>query len=139
GRAAGRGRGPRRGAGDRARSGRAGSVVAGPGRRRRQHRHRGRVGDGRRRRAADPHFPRRSALTMQVWAIANQKGGVGKTTTTLCLARGLAKAGGRVLLVDLDPHASLTRAFDVPVNPPPSGTHDLFTGSGATLATLARR
>ena len=76
---------------------------------------------------------------MQVWAIANQKGGVGKTTTTLCLARGLAKAGGRVLLVDLDPHASLTRAFDVPVSPPPSGTHDLFTGSGATLASLARR
>jgi len=76
---------------------------------------------------------------MHVWAIANQKGGVGKTTTTLCLARGLAQAGHRVLLVDLDPHASLTRAFGVPASPPPSGTHDLFTGSGATLASLARR
>ena len=76
---------------------------------------------------------------MQVWAIANQKGGVGKTTTSLCLARGLAQDGGRVLLVDLDPHASLTRAFAVPTDPPPAGTHDLFVGSGASLATLARR
>ncbi|MDH7451485.1 ParA family protein [Luteimonas composti] len=76
---------------------------------------------------------------MQVWAIANQKGGVGKTTTTLCLARGLAQDGRRVLLVDLDPHASLTRAFSVPADPPPAGTHDLFVGSGASLAALARR
>jgi chromosome partitioning protein len=75
---------------------------------------------------------------MQVWAIANQKGGVGKTTTSLCLARGLARDGGRVLLVDLDPHASLTRAFAVPTDPPPAGTHDLFSGTGATLVALAR-
>jgi len=75
---------------------------------------------------------------MQAWAIATQNGGVGKTTTTLFLARGLAQAGHRVLLVDLDPHASLTRAFGVPSDPPPSGTHDLFSGSGASLASLAR-
>jgi chromosome partitioning protein len=60
---------------------------------------------------------------MRVWAIANQKGGVGKTTTTLCLGRSLADAGKRVLLVDLDPHGSLTRAFGVPTDPPPVGTH----------------
>lgn len=75
---------------------------------------------------------------MRAWAIANQKGGVGKTTTSLCLARGLAAAGHRVLLLDLDPHASLTRAFEVPTDPPPSGTHDLFNGSGASLLELAR-
>jgi chromosome partitioning protein len=75
---------------------------------------------------------------MQIWAIANQKGGVGKTTTSLCLARGLAQSGQRVLLVDLDPHASLTRAFAVPSTPPPAGSHDLFTGGGASLASLAR-
>ena len=75
---------------------------------------------------------------MQTWAIANQKGGVGKTTSTLCLARGLARDGHRVLLVDLDPHASLTRAFGVPADPPPAGTHDLFGASGATLPSLAR-
>ena len=65
---------------------------------------------------------------MQTWAIANQKGGVGKTTSTLCLARGLADASQRVLLLDLDPHASLTRAFAVPAEPAPQGTHELFNG-----------
>lgn len=75
---------------------------------------------------------------MQTWAIANQKGGVGKTTTSLCLARGLAATGARVLLVDLDPHASLTRAFGIPVEPPPSGSHDLFSGGSCELRSLAR-
>ena len=75
---------------------------------------------------------------MQAWAIANQKGGVGKTTTSLCLARGLAAAGHRVLLLDLDPHASLTRAFAVPADPPPAGTHDLFGNPATSLASLAR-
>jgi chromosome partitioning protein len=63
---------------------------------------------------------------MQVWAIANQKGGVGKTTTTLMLGRLLAADGRRVLLVDLDPHASMTRAFGLPLDPAPTGTLELF-------------
>ncbi|MFP7726132.1 ParA family protein [Lysobacter sp. D1-1-M9] len=75
---------------------------------------------------------------MLIWAIANQKGGVGKTTTSLCLSRNLAESGERVLLLDLDPHASLTRAFEVPSAPPPAGTHDLFSGHDPDLRTLAR-
>ena len=75
---------------------------------------------------------------MLIWAIANQKGGVGKTTTSLCLARNLAESGARVLLVDLDPHSSLTRAFGVPSHPPPAGTHDIFNGPDAPLGSLAR-
>ena len=48
---------------------------------------------------------------MIVWAIANQKGGVGKTTTTVSLAGWMAYAGKKVLLMDLDPHGSLTSYF----------------------------
>ncbi|GAB4371951.1 MAG: sporulation initiation inhibitor protein Soj [Acidobacteriota bacterium] len=44
-------------------------------------------------------------------AVANQKGGVGKTTTTVNLGAGLALAGRRTLIVDLDPQANSTRAL----------------------------
>jgi chromosome partitioning protein len=48
---------------------------------------------------------------MQVWSLANQKGGCGKTTTAVHLAAALARCGARVLLVDLDPQAHATLAL----------------------------
>jgi len=75
---------------------------------------------------------------MRVWAIANQKGGVGKTTSTIALARVLVARGLRVLLVDLDPHGSLTRAFGVPEEPAPRGVADLFATPPGTLGLLMR-
>ncbi|MBZ0071772.1 MAG: ParA family protein [Thiohalobacteraceae bacterium] len=48
---------------------------------------------------------------MKIWAVANQKGGVGKTTTAVTLAGQLAGEGRRTLLIDLDPHGSLTSYF----------------------------
>lgn len=48
---------------------------------------------------------------MKVWTIANQKGGVGKTTTAVSLGGLLAAWGYRTLLVDIDPHGSLTSYF----------------------------
>jgi chromosome partitioning protein len=48
---------------------------------------------------------------MKVWTIANQKGGVGKTTTSVSLGGLLVQMGLRTLMIDIDPHASLTSYF----------------------------
>ncbi|RUO30258.1 ParA family protein [Aliidiomarina soli] len=63
---------------------------------------------------------------MIVWAIANQKGGVGKTTTTVSLGGMLAEKGKRVLLIDTDPHASLTYYFDIDGEDGSATLYDLF-------------
>ena len=67
---------------------------------------------------------------MRVWAVANQKGGVGKTTTTLALAGLLAEAGKRVVVVDLDPHGSMTSYFGHDPDTLEHSCYDLFLHQG---------
>ena len=57
---------------------------------------------------------------MEIIALANQKGGVGKSATTICLGVALARKGHRVLLVDFDPQGHLTDALGIPEAVPPA-------------------
>jgi chromosome partitioning protein len=63
---------------------------------------------------------------MKIWSVSNQKGGVGKTTTVVTLGGLLSAWGFRTLLVDLDPHGSLTSYFRMNPDEVSLGVYNLF-------------
>lgn len=75
---------------------------------------------------------------MKTWASINQKGGVGKTTTVISLAGHLSKTGKRLLLVDLDPHGSLTSYLGYNPDEMDTGIYSLFANPTAGPAEIAR-
>ena len=74
----------------------------------------------------------------RIYAIANQKGGVGKTTTVVNLSGYLASSGRRVLLVDMDPQANATSALGYDKNQMEPSTYHLLLDQ-APLARLRMR
>lgn len=74
----------------------------------------------------------------KIYTVVNQKGGVGKTTTTINLGAYLGQFGQRVLLVDLDPQGNATSCLGVDHNKIQSGTYEVLIGEKRASETLLR-
>lgn len=74
----------------------------------------------------------------KVIALVNQKGGVGKTTSTINIGAGLALKGKRVLLIDLDPQASLTLSLGQDARQSDSTAYEALTGNLDARETIIK-
>jgi chromosome partitioning protein len=73
----------------------------------------------------------------KIFCVANQKGGVGKTTTTVNLAAALAQIGQRVLMVDLDPQGNATMGSGVDKRALPLSVYDVLLGEAQVAQARA--
>jgi chromosome partitioning protein len=83
------------------------------------------------------HF-RGDAPVTTVIAIANQKGGVGKTTTAINLAGALEEEGYRILCIDMDPQANLTAGLGINLNTVERSMADVLADGRSTLTDVIR-
>lgn len=74
----------------------------------------------------------------RIYTLVNQKGGVGKTTTTINLGAYLADLGQRVLLVDLDPQANATSCLGIDKHGIKAGTYEAITGTRPAAECVLR-
>jgi chromosome partitioning protein len=75
---------------------------------------------------------------VHIIAIANQKGGVGKTTTTINLGSYLAKAGKRVLIVDLDPQGNTSSGLGINKETLKSSLYDILVNEGEVSEAILK-
>jgi len=76
-------------------------------------------------------------MRMQTIAVANEKGGVGKTVTVINLAAALTRANKRVLVIDMDPQGNATKGLGINVAEDDASVYDLIERPGAVAASDA--
>ncbi len=76
---------------------------------------------------------------MQIIALINQKGGVGKTTCAINIGAGLNKLRKHVLLIDLDPQAHLTYSLGIPAHELKNTVYELLKGTVTLKETIIER